>query len=99
MVADFECSILTSRAGTDSDSAEDPLSVQQVRNFMDNMQTDLHQAKEKAQHLEHALHDKFQSGKASLHRASRDLTSSVTHAVDDVVDSVGGLGTRRGFRR
>ncbi|KAF9966163.1 hypothetical protein BGZ70_003123 [Mortierella alpina] len=90
---------VVARTGTDSDSAEDPLSVQQVRNFMDNMQTDLHQAKEKAQHLEHALHDKFQSGKASLNRASRDLTSSVTHAVDDVVDSVSGLGARRSFRR
>ncbi|KAG0255883.1 hypothetical protein BG011_004876 [Mortierella polycephala] len=76
---------------SDSESAEDPLSEHQVHNFMDHMQTDLHGAKEKAQALEHTLQEKYQSGKEALRRASKDFSSTVTHAVGDVDDNEGWL--------
>ncbi|KAG0299952.1 hypothetical protein BGZ98_009616, partial [Dissophora globulifera] len=70
---------------SDSDSAEDPLSEHQVRNFMENMQSDLHDAAELAHSLEHNLHEKIKSGTDSLRRASVDLTSTVANAIDGVV--------------
>ncbi|KAG0374838.1 hypothetical protein BGX24_009858 [Mortierella sp. AD032] len=83
---------------SDSDSAEDPLSEHQVRNFMGDLQDDIHDAKELASSLEHTLHEKLQSGKETIRRASRDLTSSVVNALDGVAGVVsGGKGTvRRG---
>ncbi|KAG0282024.1 hypothetical protein BGZ96_000907 [Linnemannia gamsii] len=75
---------------SDSESAEDPLSEHQVRNFMGDLQSDIHEAKELASSLEHALHEKLQSGKATIRRASKDLTSSVVHAIGDVVGAVAG---------
>ncbi|KAF9148513.1 hypothetical protein BG015_009742 [Linnemannia schmuckeri] len=81
-----------SRSGrsSDSESAEDPLSEHQVRNFMDDLQTDIHEAKELASSLEHTLHEKLQSGKATIRRASKDLTSGVVNVIDDVVGAVSG---------
>ncbi|KAF9541549.1 hypothetical protein EC957_002985 [Mortierella hygrophila] len=76
--------------GSDSDSAEDPLSEHLVRNFMGDLQTDIHDAKELAISLEHTLHEKLQSGQATIRRASKDLTSNVVNAIEDVVGAVSG---------
>ncbi|KAG0281241.1 hypothetical protein BGZ95_005611 [Linnemannia exigua] len=76
--------------GSDSDSAEDPLSEHRVRNFMGDLQDDIHDAKELASSLEHTLHDKLQSGKETIRRASKDITSSVVHALDGVAGIVSG---------
>ncbi|KAI8597287.1 hypothetical protein EDD21DRAFT_385840, partial [Dissophora ornata] len=78
------------RSESDSESAEDPLSEHQVRHFMENMQADLHEAADLAHNLEHRLQEKYQSGKETLRRASKDLTSTVTHAIDEVVGAVSG---------
>ncbi|KAF8929242.1 hypothetical protein BGZ58_009084 [Dissophora ornata] len=77
------------RSESDSESAEDPLSEHQVRHFMENMQADLHEAADLAHNLEHRLQEKYQSGKETLRRASKDLTSTVTHAIDEVVGAAG----------
>ncbi|KAF9088283.1 hypothetical protein BGX23_007526 [Mortierella sp. AD031] len=76
--------------GSDSESAEDPLSEHQVRTFMGGLQSDIHDAKELASSLEHSLHQKLQSGNETIRRASKDLTSNVIHAFDDVVRAVSG---------
>ncbi|KAG9062306.1 hypothetical protein KI688_005220 [Linnemannia hyalina] len=76
--------------GSDSESAEDPLSEHLVRNFMGDLQTDIHDAKELAISLEHTLHEKLQSGQATIRRASKDLTSSVVNVIEDVVGAVSG---------
>ena len=55
---------------------------------MDDLQTDIHEAKELASSLEHTLHEKLQSGQATIRRASKDLTSSVVSAIEDVVGVV-----------
>lgn len=57
---------------------------------MGDLQSDIHEAKELASSLEHTLHEKLQSGKATIRRASKDLTSSVVHAIGDVVGVVTG---------
>lgn len=57
---------------------------------MGDLQSDIHEAKELANSLEHALHEKLQCGKATIRRASKDLTSSVVHAIGDVVGAVAG---------
>ncbi|KAG0210937.1 hypothetical protein BGX33_004598 [Mortierella sp. NVP41] len=76
--------------GSDSESAEDPLSEHQVRTFMGGLQSDIHDAKELASSLEHSLHQKLQSGNETIRRASKDLTSNVIHAFGDVVRAVSG---------
>ncbi|KAI1293344.1 hypothetical protein EDD11_008438 [Mortierella claussenii] len=71
----------TPRTDSDSESAEDPLSVHQVRNFMENMQEDVDEAAELAHSIEHSLQEKIMSGKAHLRRASKDIASTVSHAI------------------
>lgn len=66
------------------------MSEHQIRTFMGDLQTDIHEAKELASSLEHTLHEKLQSGQATIRRASKDLTSSVVHAIEDVVGAVSG---------
>lgn len=73
-----------SRTTSDSESAEDPLSEHQVQNFMEHVHEDLEGAKDLAHSLEHTLQRKYQSGKETLRRASKDLTSSVTEAIGGV---------------
>jgi len=65
---------------------------------MGGLQSEIHEAKELASSLEHSLNEKLQSGKERIRRASRDLTSSVSHALDDVVGAVSG-GKGKGVRR
>lgn len=84
--------------GSDSESAEDPLSEHQVRNFMGDLQTDIHEVKEFASSLEHTLHEKLQSGQATIRRASKDLTSGVVNAIEDVVGAVSGNKGKRVHR-
>ncbi|KAI7821027.1 hypothetical protein BC939DRAFT_456310 [Gamsiella multidivaricata] len=84
-----------SRSGSDSDSTEDPLSEHQVRNFMSHVQDEVHEASDLAHSLEHILQEKYQTSKESLRRASKDLTSSVTHTIDGVKDAVNGVGSKQ----
>ncbi|KAF9427772.1 hypothetical protein BGZ94_004187 [Podila epigama] len=81
-----------SRDTSDSDSAEDPLSERHVKKFVQTVHDDLEGAKELAHSLEHKLQETYRSGKESLRRASVDLTSTVTDAIDGVVDAVNGHG-------
>ncbi|KAF9901847.1 hypothetical protein EC991_005605 [Linnemannia zychae] len=74
----------------DSDSAEDPLSNHQVRNFMGDLQDDIHDAKELASSIEHTILEKLHTGKETIRRASKDLTSSVANALGDVTGAVSG---------
>lgn len=57
---------------------------------MAHVQDELHEAKELAHSLEQSLQDKYQSGKQAIRRASHDFTSTVSHALDDVVGAVAG---------
>ncbi|KAG0057829.1 hypothetical protein BGZ83_000016 [Gryganskiella cystojenkinii] len=80
----------TSRTESDSESAEDPLSEHRVRDFMEHVHVELGEAKKMAHSLEHTLQDKYQTGKKAIRRASADFTSTVSHALDDVVGAVTG---------
>ncbi|KAF9313023.1 hypothetical protein BG003_005687 [Podila horticola] len=51
---------------------------------MEHVHEDLEGAKDLAHSLEHTLQRKYQSGKETLRRASKDLTSSVTEAIGGV---------------
>ncbi|KAF9919568.1 hypothetical protein FBU30_010854 [Linnemannia zychae] len=82
--------------GSDSESAEDPLSERRVRHFMSDLKTDIHEAKDLASSLEHTLQDKLEAGKATIRRASKDLSASVANALDEVVEAVKGKSVRRG---
>ncbi|KAG0025236.1 hypothetical protein BGZ82_010135 [Podila clonocystis] len=66
-------------------SAEDPLSEHQVQNFIEHVHEDLEGAKDIAHSLERTLQRKYRSGKETLRRASKDITSSVAVAIDGVV--------------
>ncbi|ORZ20147.1 hypothetical protein BCR41DRAFT_351359 [Lobosporangium transversale] len=88
--------IATTKHDSDSESLEDLLPEYQARDFMGSLHSEVQAAVEKAYSLEHALHDKFQSGKAQFRRASKDLTSTISHAVDGVVDAVNS-SVGRGF--
>ncbi|GJJ67959.1 hypothetical protein EMPS_00305 [Entomortierella parvispora] len=81
------------RSGSDSDSVEDPLSEHRVRDFMEHVQDELHEAKELAHSLEQTLQDKYNSGKQAIRRASNDFSSTVSHALGDVVEAVTGHGS------
>ncbi|KAG0096909.1 Acyl-CoA-binding domain-containing protein 5 [Podila epicladia] len=77
--------VTSARTASDSDSAEDPLSEHRVQKFMEHVHEDLEDAKDLAHSVEHTLQRKYRSGKESLRRASKDLTSSVTEAIGGVV--------------
>lgn len=74
------------------------MSEHQVRNFMGDLQTDIQEVKEFASSLEHTLHEKLQSGQATIRRASKDLTSGVVNAIEDVVGAVSGNKGKRVHR-
>ncbi|KAG0351988.1 hypothetical protein BG005_008539 [Podila minutissima] len=77
--------VSSARTASDSESAEDPLSEHRVQKFMEHVHEDLEGAKDLAHSLEHTLQRKYRSGKETLRRASKDLTSSVTEAIDGAV--------------
>lgn len=61
------------------------MSEHRVQKFMEHVHEDLEGAKDLAHSLEHTLQRKYRSGKETLRRASKDLTSSVTEAIDGAV--------------
>ncbi|KAF9201817.1 hypothetical protein BGZ49_007981 [Haplosporangium sp. Z 27] len=63
-------------ASSDSDSAEDPLSEHQVRNFMENVHTELQDVAEKVQ-----------IGSQKIRRASVDLGSTLSDVISGAVGS------------
>ncbi|KAF9352692.1 hypothetical protein BGX26_009540 [Mortierella sp. AD094] len=73
------------RTGSDSDSAEDPLSEHQVRNFIENVKTELHDVTEKVQF-----------GTERIRRSSADFGSSLSNVIGGVVS---GKEPRRGSRQ
>ncbi|KAF9429467.1 hypothetical protein BGZ76_001252 [Entomortierella beljakovae] len=67
----------SSRADSDSDSGEDPLSEAKVRNFIEDVQSELHNVSEKVH-----------SGAQRVRRASVDFGSSISHAIGGAAESL-----------
>ncbi|KAG0031671.1 hypothetical protein BGZ81_000818 [Podila clonocystis] len=85
----------SARTASDSESTEDPLSEHQVQNFIEHVHEDLEGAKDIAHSLERTLQRKYRSGKETLRRASKELTSSVAEVIDGAVGHRHDRGHRR----
>lgn len=64
-----------------------------MRDFMEHVQDELHEAKELAHSLEQTLQDKYKSGKQAVRRASNEFSSTVSHALEEAVEAVTGSGS------